>query len=153
MKRAFSLTQGIVLEFLRQSHPILQYLCLQMSHNSQNEPLDDLSMFVCCHQPPAGAPHRCRRRQHAISGLLRAIRTTSRVRALRSFLPVQAAVPDAGPLHCNSTHMHAPPCCKQPCKSTMGFAHLRTWPREPRARRLACVPAGGVKATRNEKAW
>ena len=74
--------------------------------------------------------------------------TTSRVRALWSFLPVpglQAAVPDAGPLRCNSTHRHAPPCCKQPRKSTMGFAHLQTWPREPRARRLACVPAGGSK--------
>ena len=78
---------------------------------------------------PAGAAQRCHHRQHAISGLLRAIWDyLSPVRALRSFLLVpglQAAVPDAGPLRCDSTHRHAPPCCKQPRKLTMGFAHLR----------------------------
>ena len=110
-------------------------------------PFDVVDVLVCdlfCLQesksntfrqaPPAGAAQRCRHKQS--QAFCEPSGTTARVRAWRSFLPVpglQAGVQDAGPLHCNSTHKHAPPCCKQPRKSTMSFAHLRKWPRRPRA--------------------
>ena len=72
---------------------------------------------------PAGAPHRCRHKQSQVfceqSGLppvcVRGVLST-RAWPCRQ----RCRILDTAP-HCNSTHKHAPPCCKQPRKSTVGL--------------------------------
>ena len=101
---------------------------------------------------PAGAAQRCRHRQRAISGLLRAIRDCRPCACAASFLPVpglQAAMPDPGPLHCTAitrcraanSHASRPSACRPANVATSAACSVLQ------------LEAAEVKATRHEKAW